>query len=56
MPSIKDNIKEELLKKIYDEETNVMQRIALTNTAQEAYECTCERNFLNKLKEWAETL
>lgn len=56
MPSIKENIKAELLKLVYEEEKNVMNRIAMTQTAQEAYECICERNFLNKLKSFGESL
>ena len=56
MASIKDNIKEELLKLIYQEEENLILRQALCDTPQEAYQCTCERNFLNKLKQFGESL
>ena len=56
MASIKDNIKEELLKLVYEEEGNLMQRQALCDSPQEAYQCTCERNFLNKLKQFGESL
>lgn len=56
MASIKDNIKNELMKLIYQEEDNLMQRQALCDSAQEAYQCTCERNFLNKLKQFGESL
>ena len=56
MPSIKDNIKQELLKRIYEEEDTLMQRQALSESASESYQCTCERNFLAKLKEFVESL
>ena len=56
MPSIKENIKEELLKLIYQEEETLMQRQSLCDSPQEAYQCTCERNFLNKLKGLVESL
>ena len=56
MSSVKDNIKEELLKLIYQEEDSLMQRQVLCDSAQEAYQCTCERNFLNKLKTFGESL
>lgn len=56
MASIKDNIKDELLKLIYQEEEVLMQRQALCDSPQEAYQCTCERNFLNKLKKFGESI
>lgn len=56
MPDIKENIKQELLNLIYQEEEVLMQRQALCDTPQEAYQCTCERNFLNKLKKFGESI
>lgn len=56
MAGIKDAIKDKLLELIYQEEEVLMQRQALCDTPQEAYQCTCERNFLNKLKQFGESL
>ena len=56
MPSIKENIKEELLRIIYLEEDILITRQALCDSPQEAYQCTCERNFLNTLKNFVESL
>lgn len=56
MASIKENIKQALLSYIYAEEDNLMQRQALSESSQESFQCTCERNFLSKLKEFVESL
>ena len=56
MSSIKENIKQALLELIYEEEDKLMMRQSLCDSQQEAYQCTCERNFLNKLKNFGESL
>ena len=56
MPSIKDNIKSKLLDMIAEEQQNCIVRQAMCETAQEEYQITAERNFLNKLEVFGKSL
>lgn len=53
MASIKDNIKEHLEGLIIDEEQRLKMRIELNQTTgADNYDNTCEKNFIDKLKEF----
>ena len=57
--SIKDNIKEELLKLIKIEEDLLMKRLATMDndsSISEYYQLHCEEIFIDKLKEFAESI
>ena len=51
--SIKDNIKEELLKMIVEERKNIDTRLQMNG---DVYEIACEGNFLDKLEKFAESI
>lgn len=51
--SIKDNIKEELLKLIEEERTKIDTRLEMHG---DVYEISCECNFLDKLEKFVESL
>ena len=56
MPSIKENIKEQLLTMISEEYDKTMKRLALSESSQESFQIMAERNFLNKLEEFVRSL
>ena len=58
MPSIKENIKEELLKKINEEWMLVGGREAaiIPWSAEEQYQIDCEKRFLRKLEEFVKSI
>ena len=55
--SIKDNIKEELLKMINAEQELLDGRIVVNNRMRlDNYDTTCENNFLSRLKKFVESI
>ena len=56
MPDIKENIREELLKKIEEEFENLNMRRLYASSKDELYQLICEENFLSKLKKFAESI
>lgn len=56
MPDIKENIKQELLKMIEDERTNVYHRRIISESLAEGYQITAEENFLDRLERFANSI
>ena len=56
MPSIKDNIKQELLNMIAEEHQQCIRRQCVADSSAESFQILAERNFLNKLEEFVRSL
>lgn len=56
MPSIKDNIKEELLKMIEEEKYNIYTRKVISESQEEFYHIKAEENFIKKLERFVKSI
>lgn len=54
--SIKENIKKELLKMCNEEEKNIRYRRNMVSTNDELYQIRCSENFVEQIKEFAESI
>ena len=56
MPTIKENIKLELLKMIEDEKSNIYYRKLNATYLEENYQIQAEENFIEKLERFAKSI
>ena len=56
MPSIKENIKQELLKMIEEEKKAIYYRKIISDTLEEGFQITSEENFIEKLERFVKSI
>lgn len=56
MASIKDNIKQELLRMIEEERKAIYYRKIISDTLEEGFQITSEENFIEKLERFVKSI
>ena len=56
MASIKENIKQELLKMIEEEKTAIYYRRITADSLEEGYQITAEENFIERLERFVKSI